>query len=124
MIETHLVEFFNELKELVRNGISLMANRKMERFNIVCFFVADLCFVKDVIGQCQCTSLYGCYHCMLKNTDWISVEKKTGKPKNMKAMTENGLKAVCVLGENPDRGKSSFTNFQQSHGGQWVTFHF
>ena len=41
-------------------------NEECEQLNVICFFVADLCFVKDVIGQCQCTSMYGCYHCMLK----------------------------------------------------------
>ena len=43
----------------------------------------------------------------------------------VKTFTEihkNGVKAVEILGKNPVRDSSKFTNFQQSHGGQWVWY--
>ena len=49
-----------------------------EHFNILCFSVADLCFLKDVIGVCACTSTYGCYHCLLKQEQLSAVNKKEG----------------------------------------------
>ena len=101
MIEKHVTNFFNEIVELVKTGIVLEIDNQMEEFNVVCFFVADLCFVKDVIGQCSCT-------------------KKKGNPKTMEGITKFGMQAVKVLGKNLDRSSSTFTNFQQSHFGQWV----
>ena len=120
MIETHLSVFFDEVIELVQNGVTLNIDSKEEQFNVICFFVADLCFVKDVIGQCTCTSLYGCYHCTLKSSEWISAVKKKGNPKTIEAITKFGVEAVRVLGKNPDKSSAAYTNFQQSHFGQWV----
>ena len=120
MIETHVLFYFDEVSQLVRNGTSLIVNNKLEEFNVICLFVADLCFIKDVIGQCQCTALYGCYHCMLKSTDWLKIDRKTEQPKTIDYITKNGQKALHVLGKNPTRDSAKFTNFQQSHGGQWV----
>lgn len=121
MIESHVTEHFNELTNLVKYGVELELEENMaELFNVVCFLVTDLCFLKDVIGQCQCTSLYGCYHCKLKNVDWISKSLKIGQPKSLEEISRNGIKALNTLGKNPNRDSPLFKNFQQSHYGQWV----
>ena len=117
MIETHLVIFFKEVEYLVRNGIEVCG----ERFNVVCFFVADLCFVKDVIGQCQCTSTYGCFHCKLDINSWTSKEKKVGQKKSILEMNRDGEEAQKVLGIANQRENLLFKKFQQSHFGQWIS---
>lgn len=123
MIDSHITFHFNELTNLVKSGIVLKLNENSsEEFNIVCFMVADLCFLKDVIGQCQCTSLYGCYHCKLKNVEWISKSQKIGEPKSLEEMTRNGIKALKILGNNPVRDSPLFKNVQQNHYGQWVKY--
>ena len=116
MIKLHVAAHY-QLASLVRTGISLIVDNKPENFNVVCFMVADLCFIKDVIGQCQCTSLFGCYHCMMKSSEWTNMHRSTAKPKKISVMKEYGLKALKVLGENPKRDSAIFTNCQQSHAG-------
>lgn len=54
-LEKHCKRHYNELTELVMNGINLTVNGSLEHFNIVVFFVADLSFVKEVLGKCSCT---------------------------------------------------------------------
>ena len=117
MIENHLNIFFKEVEQLVKCGIEVCG----EKFNVVCFFVADLCLVKDVIGQCQCTSIYGCFHCKLDINSWSSKERKIGLKKSVLEMNKNGLEAKKVLGEVNQREHPYFKKFQQSHFGQWVS---
>ncbi|XP_066933511.1 uncharacterized protein [Clytia hemisphaerica] len=96
----------------------------MEHFNVICFMVADLCFVKDVIGQCACTSLYGCCQCHQKNTEWKRLNRMKEneyKTKTMSELNTNGVNALATLSKEPDRGSSKFTKFQHSHAGQWTT---
>ena len=50
MIENDIADHYKELSHMVKNCIDLYVNNTSEHFNIVCFFVRDLCFVKDVIG--------------------------------------------------------------------------
>jgi hypothetical protein len=51
MIEDHVSAHYQELEVCVRNGITLKIGDQLEWFNVLCFFVADLCFIKDVIGK-------------------------------------------------------------------------
>jgi len=118
MIEIHCSKHYEELEELVKSGIDLFIGNKKEHFNVVCFLVADLCFIKDVIGQCACTSLYGCYHCHQKNTDWKSKTRKKEteyESKTMSELNKNGIKALTTLGKEPDRDSAKFKKFQHSH---------
>ena len=66
MIDSHVTRHYEELTRLIMDGISLVIDGNAVHFNIVCFFVAILCFVKDFIDVCACTSTYGFYHCLLK----------------------------------------------------------
>ena len=93
----------------------------MRRISILLyFFVADLCFVKDIIGQCSCTSLFGCYQCIIKNTEWTTKKREKGTQKTMVQTTEDGEIALKVLGENPDRSSEKFTEIKRKYCGQWV----
>ena len=124
MITSHVLHHYNELDAAVRHGMSLEVNGKVTNFNVICFFVADLCFIKDVIGQCACTGMYGCYHCILKCNEWSNPVRKVGQQKTVASMVKNGEIAMNVLGSNPVRDSSEFKNFQHSHGGQWVIILF
>ena len=44
---------------------------------------ADLCFVKEVIGKCSCTSIYGCFYCKKHISDWDKEGIKSS-PQSMK----------------------------------------
>jgi len=85
------------------------------------FFVADLCYIKDIIGQCQSTSTYGCFHCKMTSRNWLNTQKNAGDEKVVSSMHQLGLKAVKVIGENPDRLSDKFKQFQRANYGQWVS---
>ena len=57
MLETHVEAHYEELDACVRNGIKVNISGTEEEFNLVCFFVADLCFIKDIIGKWKFYSL-------------------------------------------------------------------
>ena len=117
----HVSSHYNELSSAVRDGISLLVDDQIEFFNVIVIFVADLSFVKEVIGQCQCTSIYGCYHCKMHIDNWSKpTRQKQLEPKSIKEMVKNGDAAKKVLGDSPDHGTTAFKKFQQSHNGQWV----
>ena len=86
----------------------------------ILFSALDLCFVKEVIGQCSSTSTYGCYHCKVKKDDWVSNNRSVGTAKNLLKMKEDGDKAQRVLGEDPNHDSKEFKAFQKAHFGQWV----
>ena len=59
MLDNHVSAEYQELDNCVRNGITLIIGGVPETFNLVCFFVADLCFIKDVIGEQSLSDLSG-----------------------------------------------------------------
>ena len=59
----------------------------------------------------------------MRNNERNSKERNFAKKKTFTEINKNGVKiAVEILGKNPVRDSSKFTNFQQSHGGQWVWY--
>jgi len=112
MIDKHVSHHSQDLEHLVASGIELVTKNGIEYFNVVCFFVADLCFVKDVIGACSCTSTFGCYHCKLTKNDWSALKKKVGLPKNVKEMVVKGEQAFTILGNNVDHNSPLFSKTQ------------
>ena len=84
MLETHVKGHYDELALLVRNGITLQVDGKNERFNIVAFLVADLSFVKEVLGRRSSSHTYGCFHCNFKIQSWASIKKKIVRNKLLK----------------------------------------
>ena len=121
MIFVHVGNHYTELTELVKNGVTLVINDKVEYFNVVSFFVADLCFVKDVLGVCSCTATYGCYHCILPRDKWSLKTKAIGKEREVSKMVEMGIHASNTLGKNPDRNSKLFKDTQLKYYGQWVS---
>ena len=120
MLAIHVQDHYDSLSEAVTNGVSLLVGGEVEHFNVVVFFVADLCFVKDIIGQCQSTSMYGCYHCQLPADKWANKTRPTFIVKKVSEMKNYGDEAKKVLGDEPNRSSIAFKNFQQKHYGQWV----
>ena len=122
MLCTHIRHHYEELTELVKYGVTLFVNGTLELFNVVAYFVADLCFVKDVIGLCACTSTYGCYHCLLKREDWLSKNKKIGSERSLSEISKKGENLSNILGPAPDHNTTQFKKIQLANHGQWVKF--
>eukprot|EP00111_Clytia_hemisphaerica_P005038 TCONS_00014490-protein len=81
---------------------------------------ADLCFVKEVLGKCSCTSLYGCFYCKKPIAEWDKNDAQTEELQTMSQISLDGQEAVRVLGANPKHDTAEFTKFQQSHFGQYA----
>lgn len=120
MLSTHVGKHYEELTKLVKHGVTLIFNDILEPFNIVAFFVADLCFVKDVIGLCSCISTYGCYHCLLKRDDWSAKSKKVGDDRSFSDISRKGDNILNILGPSPDHNSAKFKKVQLENHGQWV----
>ena len=78
----------------------------------------------DNIGQCQSTSMYGCYHCQLPADKWANKNLPTFTAKNVSEQKRFGEEAKKVLGDEPNHSSVAFKNFQQKHYGQWVIVRF
>ena len=117
--EIHIKTHYQEVKDLLYSGITIdLPNGGNEKFNILPVMCADLCFIKDVIGKCSCTALYGCYYCKKKKiSEWDQDQCQKKEGQTMKL----GEKAFNTLGENPDHDSKEFTAFQQKNYGQYVS---
>jgi hypothetical protein len=61
-IQAHVKGHYDDVKSAVCNGLPLtLANDTTETFNIIAFLVADLGHLKESLGKCLCTSIFGCY---------------------------------------------------------------
>ena len=118
-VKIHVSDHYNEIKELLVNGLIVDKNGSTEKFNVLPIMCADLCFVKEVIGKCSCTSLYGFFYCKKQIKDWDKDVNKA-QPQSMIEISAFGKKAMDSLGEHPDHSSKKFTEFQQSHFGQYV----
>ena len=119
MVETHVKAHFAEVDHAVRNGVSLTVDGETTLWNVVVFLVADLCMLKEIIGQCQSTSTYGCYHCKLPKNDWTKSQPGannwkplTAEPKNVADLLQAGITALKELGNNPDHQSAEFKAVQ------------
>ena len=65
-LDIHGKLHYNEIKNLLFNGFEFDG----EKFNVVPFLCADLSFVKEILGKCSCTSLYGCFYCKMHIDQW------------------------------------------------------
>ena len=110
------------MNNLVRHGISLNVFGEEEKFNVVVFLVADLSFVKEVLGRCSSSHTFGCFHCDLKIQSWSHPVKKTGNPHTIEKMKERGVKALCDLGDSPSKGSSQYKKFTMNNYAQWVSY--
>jgi len=118
---SHGLNHFDELETLVQNGISLqLPDKSEENFNVVVFFVADLGYVKEVIGKASCMSMYGCYRCTKKINDWDSEKCLLSKEQTVDNFRKLGQQAVTELGDNPNKESTAYKDFIRKNFGQWV----
>ncbi|XP_066917770.1 uncharacterized protein [Clytia hemisphaerica] len=120
-LEMHCKHHYQELSELVKNGIRLTLNGEVpEEFNVVVFLVADLAFVKEVLGKCSCTQAYGCFHCKLNINQWSSCKANIGESRTMNEMNVMGSAARSKLGDGPNKDSAAYKNLIANNYGQWA----
>lgn len=120
MLSVHCNAHFSELSYAVRHGVKLVVDGNVETFNVIVFMVADLSFLKDILGHCSSVSMYGCFYCKLRSSLWVSKKFQTGPSKTLTQMVIDGEKGFQKFGDNPKKDSPEYTKFQQSHFGQWV----
>ena len=119
-IEQHTHVYHNEVKEMLINGGDFITpSGSCEPFNIIPFLCADLSFLKDLLGRCSCTSLYGCFFCKKIISKWGEDISTKPEKMTMKEMCVYGCKGEEILGHNPDHSSPKFTQFQHNHFGQY-----
>lgn len=116
-VDIHTQSHYTEIKKLLSDGIII----DNEKFNVLPTMCADLCFVKEIVGKCSCTSIFGCFFCKKNIKNWDQDVLEKSDPQTIEEMIVSGEQAVNVLGKNPDHSTKEFTSFQQSHFGQYVS---
>lgn len=118
---SHGQAHFNELQLLVEEGISLkLPNQTTEHFNVVVFFVADIGYVKEVIGKASCTSTNGCYRCTKTIDKWDESLLSHAASQSVENYVKLGAKAEEKLGRKPNKDSADYKDFIKKHYGQWV----
>ena len=120
-IEIHTAEHYTEVKNLLMKGLEVTLKGKNEYFNVIPIICADLSFVKEVLGKCSSTSMFGCLYCKKNISKWDEDVLKDAPEQSIDEMSKFGEEAAKVLGRNPNHNSSNFTKFQQSHFGQYVS---
>ena len=100
-VTTHVKIHYDEMTYLVHNGVVLQIHGSKEKFNVILFLVADLCFVKEVLEHCSCIQTYGCFYCKLKIGAWASPKILHGEAKSIENM-----RAGNELGPTPKKESS------------------
>ena len=121
ILRAHCQAYFKELDLAAKQGLTLSVKGKEEHFNILVFLVADIGLLEKILGKCSSTSLYGCFWCNKHKQQWDNPKAPKGKAQSIPEMARMGKEGERVLGENPNHKSSQFTNFQQSHLGQYVS---
>ena len=121
-LKSHGQIHFNQLKCLATNGLLMqLPDTSFEHFNVVVFLVADLGYIKEVIGKSSCMSMYGCYQCCKPINEWHSKDKKIAKLQTVSNYTLLGKKAEAHLGENPEKDSTKYKEFVKKNLSQWVS---
>ena len=94
-----------------------LINGAQEHFNIVIFLVADLGYIKDIIGKCSSTALYGCYHCIKNIQDWHAGVLNLSNPQTVKQYVADGEIGLKELGQIPNKESSKYKSFIKKHYG-------
>ena len=119
MLEMHVAKHYTELNDIMRNGVDLNIQGQTEHFNIIVFLVADLSFVKEILGKCSSSHEFGYFHCEMDRKSWSSPRLCLGVPQSIEKMKDRGDKAV-KLGKNPDKSSSQYKKFTHQSFSQWV----
>ena len=101
-LDMHVSGHYDELGGLVKNGITLKVDGVDEMFNVVVFFVADLSFIKEILGRCSCNHTFGCNHCQLPIKKWNQTKLVPGTSSEISNMAEKGMIGEGILGRYPD----------------------
>jgi hypothetical protein len=121
-IQAHVKGHYDDVISAVHNGLALtLADDTMETFNIIAFLVTDLGHLKESLGKCLCTSMFGCYWCKKNMLDWDNKKPTMSPLQKISDMVEMGKEAERVLGKCPDKSSAAYTKFQQTHFGQTVS---
>ena len=115
-IDEHVTLYHQQLEELLKEGLKLDSSTA---YNIIPILCADLGYVKELLGKCSTTSLYGCYYCKKPIQKW-HLNDASSPLQTIVEMSQNGKKGVECLGLSPDHDSKIFTEFQQSHYGQYA----
>ena len=100
---------------MVRNGVT---DYEIEVFSVIVFLVADLSFVKEVLGKYSCTQSFGCFHCQLSNKLWDTKQPQKGIPQSIEKMQLRGLKALELVGNTPNKGSTIYKKMIAENDGQ------
>ena len=119
-IQSHMKGHYKDVIRAVEQGLALTVNRLCETFNVIAFFIADLCHLKETLRKCQCTGMYGCYWCKKKLSTWDNSQPSTSPRQTIADMETWGKQAKKDLGDDPLKGSTAYTKFQQAHFGQIV----
>ena len=106
----------------MKTGVKLLVGSEEQQFNVVVFVVADLGFLKDVLGHASSTATFGCLHCDCPQQSWSNSSAPKGNPKTVVGMASRGLKALSELGKHPSKETKEYKNFIRNNYGQWVLF--
>ena len=121
-IQAHVKRHYDDVISAVHNGLALtLADDTMETFNIIAFLVTDLGHLKESLGKCLCTSMFGCYWCKKNMLDWDNKKPTMSPLQKISDMVEMGKEAERVLGNCPVKSSAAYTKFQQTHFGQTVS---
>ena len=120
-LKGHLSGTYQELDDCVRNGLAVtLPDGRMEVFNVVVFYVADLAHKTEVLGRTSTTAKYGCLHCKKPVGDWAKLSPPA-QVLTTQEMIRHGREAQQKLGETPNKDSAVYTSFHQSHFGQTGT---
>ena len=121
-LSRHGSKYHQQLESLLLNGAEFtLPNGERERMNVIPIMCADLGYMKEILGKCLSTSKYGCYYCKKPLKEWGSQKVLTAESLSMKEMVTSGKLGEEVLGIHPDHKLRDFTDFQQTHYGQYAT---
>lgn len=87
-LKIHVLLHYEELNDMVKNGLNIKLGNKTVLFNVIVFLVGDLSFTKEILGRCSSTHTYGCNHCQLSIQEWSKKKLVTGQPQTINSMTK------------------------------------
>ena len=105
----------------MRNGLALtLLHGRLEIFNVVVFYVADLVHKIELLGRTSTTAKYGCLHCKTPVGDLAKLSPPA-QVLTTQEMIRQGREAQQKLRETPNKYSVLYTSFHRSHFGQTGT---
>ena len=92
----HVAKHYTELNDIMRNGVDLNIQGQTEHFNIIVFLVADLSFVKEILGKCSSSHEFGYFHCELDSKSWSSPRLCLGVPQSIEKIYTSKFRSMGI----------------------------